>query len=244
MCFLCGNSITLEQHNVALRRIAELENKLRVQIDDNASLRIEVMDYQTKIHQLESIDSDDYDDGYYHASDVGAPTVFSILGFITNQTILSNPFTDLEAYEEKVQDAISRIDCNRIKEIVYRIEKQKFNISMKSLSVEVSYTVRITNLTKHEINTLKKLTEGSFSDTIRISNNEIFIVVDGKPLHLMYSFGAFGDNVEQLEIELSYYIFQCNMDDAPHDNYVHKFLESLATHTLFNQWGELESKRK
>ncbi|MGY6036662.1 hypothetical protein [Aeromonas sp. AE23HZ002T15] len=239
MCFLCGNSVTQEEHAFALRRIAELETRLHSVVDDNALLRIEVMEQQTKVHEHESIE---YDDGYYHAFDINTPTVFSVLSFITDQTTLSNPFTDLEAYEEKVQDTINKIDCNRIKEIAYKIGKQKFNTSLNSLVVEVTYTVRMTNLTIHEIDTLKKLTEGSFIDSIRTSNNEMDIVVDGKPLHLMYSFGARGDNVDQLEIELSYYV--PHRDEPLNENYARTLLESLASHALYAQWSVLESKRK
>lgn len=239
MCFLCGNSITIEQHNIVLRRIAELENELRSQIDDNALLRIDVMDYQTKIRELEPEDSDNEDDdGYYHASDVGAPSVFSVLSTVISQTTLSNPFTDVEEYEEKVQDAIERIDCNRIKEIVHKLRKQKTNDSV----AEITYTVKVTNLTTHEIDTLKKLTEGSFVDDIKTTDNEMDIVVEGERIHLMYSFGAFGDNVDQLELELSYYVQ--HVDDPINWNYARTLLEKLSSHTLFARWSELESKRK
>ncbi|WP_139745339.1 hypothetical protein [Aeromonas media] len=245
MCFLCGNSISLEQHNIALRRISELENELRFQVDENRTLKDDAFDNQRRMFELESKEPDDsFEDEFYHASDVTTPTLFSILSYILNHTSLTNPFSDQGVFEDKIKDTLAEVKNDRIKEISYRIGDQKFHTSVNSLGIVVEYTVSMTHLTDHEILTLQKLTDGSFTDRIKINNNEMFIKINDRPIHLMYSFGAFGDSIDKLDVCFSYYIFKIDEDESPFENYAYLFLEKLSSHTFFEQWIELEKRSK
>ncbi len=245
MCFICGNSISLEQHNIALRRISELENELRFQADENRILKDDAFDYQRRIIELESKESDDsFEDEFYHASDVTTPTLFSILSYILNHTSLTNPFSDQGLFEDKIKDTLAEVKNDRIKEISYRIGDQKFYTSVNSLGIEVEYTVGLTHLTSHEILTLQKITDGSYTDSIKINNNEMFIKINDRSIHLMYSFGAFGDNIDKLEVCFTYYIFKSDEDESPFENYAYLFLERLSSHTFFERWIELEKRSK